>query len=841
LGISIVFTYWLYTFERMSRFLFICILFLPLIAFSQRPENGGASSAKGVTGAITGILLDSISRNAVAFASVGVIDSQSGKTINGGISDEKGHFRIMGLAAGKYTLQIVFMGYAMREVKDITLSPQKPDFDCRVITLAPETRLLEEIQIVGEAALIEARPDKIVYNAEKDVTSRGGDAADVLRNVPLLSVDFDGNVSLRGSENIRILINGRPSGIFNASVADALKMMPADQIKSVEVITAPSAKYDGEGTAGIINIITKKKNIEGFAGSVDLTAGNRSDRGNMNLNYGRGRLGLNMSGGGHYSPPLEGTSSFRRQDFGGALPTFLTQDGTNTSSRLGYRFNIAAEYNINAFSTLNSGFSYRGHNVDNLNDVLSTYSIDTMVEELYRRTTDGYSDRGGWDWEVDYRRTFPKKDKEWSVAFELDKDNDHSESLFDIGYAYPLSQPDVLEINEDFGDNIELTMQTDYTHPFNSAVKFETGLKATLRIIESDFSFAEYNADFNEWLVDPLRTDIFNYDQNVFAGYVNGNFNLGSDMTLIAGLRLEITEILGEFETFVSPFENTYTNLLPNITLSKKVGEFNQVRISYNQRIQRPNQRHINPFIEYTDERDIAFGNPTLGPELVQQVEVGTNVFIKGNMLNLSIVGRRTEDLIESLLTITPEGVSETTFANFGVRSALGLNAFGSVGIGEKISLRGGFDVNLWTVDGSFEGEELSNTGIDYNARLTLTWTITGTLKAEVFSMFRSPTYTVQGKLPNWVMSTFAIKQELFKKKLVIGLNIFQPFTESLSFERELSGDDFYQNNTTVRPMRSIGINLGYRFGKLDSKQRSSKKKINNNDLKEDSGSDNQF
>ena len=830
-----------YTFERMSRFLFICLLFLPLIAFSQRPENAGAPSAKGVTGAITGVLLDSISRDAVAFASVGVIDRQSGKTINGGISDEKGSFKINGLSAGAYTLQIVFMGYKIKEVNDISLSPQKPDFDCRVILLAPETRLLEEIQIVGEAALIEARPDKIVYNAEKDVNTRGGDAADVLRNVPLLSVDFDGNVTLRGSENIRILINGRPSGIFNASIADALKMMPADQIKSVEVITAPSAKYDGEGTAGIINIITKKKNIEGFAGSVDLTAGNRSDRGNMNFNYGRGRLGLNMSGGGHYSPPLEGTTSFRREDFSGALPTFLTQDGTNTSSRLGYRLNLAAEYNINAFSTLNSGFSYRGHNVDNLNDVLSTFSIDTMVQELFRRTTDGYSNRGGWDWEMDYRRTFPKKDKEWSIAFELDKDDDHSASLFDLGYAYPLTQPDALESNENFGNNIELTMQTDYTHPFNSAVKFESGLKATLRIIESDFIFSQYNADFNEWVTDPKRTDIFYYDQNVYAGYVNGNFNLGDDMTLITGLRLEITELLGEFENYVSPFENTYANLLPNVTLSKKVGEYNQVKISYNQRIQRPNQRHINPFVEFNDERDIAFGNPKLGPELVQQVELGTNVFIKGNMVNLSIFGRRTEDLIESLLTITPEGVSQTTFENFGVRSAIGLNAFGSLALGEKITLKGGFDINLWTVDGSFEGEDLSNRGIDYNCRLTLTWTITETLKAEAFSMFKSPVYTVQGKLPNWVMSTFAIKQELFKKKLVIGINIFQPFTESRAFERELSGDTFYQNNTTIRPMRSIGINLGYRFGKLDTKQRSGKKKINNTDLKEDSGNDSQF
>ncbi|MDZ4748786.1 MAG: TonB-dependent receptor [Saprospiraceae bacterium] len=824
----------------MFRILSFLSLFIPLLAFSQRPGYSG-NPPKGLTGTISGLVTDSISGEAISFASVGLYDQVSGQLINGGISDASGNFRITDLPAGNYKLQVVFVGYAVKEINNLRLTAQKPDLNYGIIFLTQESQLLNEIKVVGQAPLIEARPDKIVYNAERDLTTRGGDAADVLRNVPLLAVDFDGNVSLRGSENIRILINGRPSGIFNASVADALKMMPADQIKSVEVITSPSAKYDGEGTAGIINIITKKKSIEGLAGSVELTGGTRSNRANLNMNYGKGRLGLNASGGGHYSWPAEGTSSFRREEFGIAIPSLLTQDGFNTSSRLGYRINGGAEYNINGFNTISSSISFRGHNTDNLNDVLSSYTENDIVEEVYRRTTDGFSHRLGWEWESSFRKKFVRKDQEWSMAFELDIDDDEQESEYDLAYALPLTQPNALENNIDLGDNIELTMQTDYAHPFGEDVVIETGLKATLRIIESDFSFLEFNPDVNTWVDDPLRTDIFFYDQNVYAGYVNSNIQFGEKMTLIAGLRMEVTELNGDFKTFDSPFANQYTNYLPNITLSRKTGEYNQLKISYNQRIQRPNQRNVNPYIEYNDARDISYGNPTLGPEFVQQMEISSNFFLKGNMVNISVFGRRTEDLIENLLKITDEGVSETTYENFGIRNSIGINVFGSVAITEKISFRGGFDANFWSADGFFEGEELTNTGIDYNGRLTLTWKLMETLILEGFSMFRSPTYTVQGKLPNWVMSSFAIKQDLFKRKMVVGINISQPFSENRTFEKELSGNDFYQNNTTVRPVRSIGLTLGYRFGKLDFKERSGKKKINNNDLKEEQGGDSQF
>lgn len=247
-------------FAPMFRPVQLLLLFFlsPLYIWSQNPANH-QGNGKGITGAISGILVDSLTSQPVEFASVGVWDIQNANIINGGLSDEHGYFRITDIPTGDYELQISFIGYEQKTVTEVELSLKYPDYNAGHILLIPKVELLQEVEVIGQGALIEAKPDKIVYNAERDITSRGGDAADVLRKVPMLSVDFDGNVSLRGSDNIRILINGRPSTLFNSSIADALKLMPADQIKAVEVITSPSAKYDAEGTAGIINIITKKK------------------------------------------------------------------------------------------------------------------------------------------------------------------------------------------------------------------------------------------------------------------------------------------------------------------------------------------------------------------------------------------------------------------------------------------------------------------------------------------------------------------------------------------------------------------------------------------------------
>ena len=344
----------------MKKILTILILFLSVsITFSQQ-GNWGKPKGPSITGKITGQLMDSVSQQPVEFASVVLMDVKTGKETDGVISDEQGGFKFSEAKIGTYNVHISFLGYNDKVLKNIELTKKRPDVGLGGVKLEPSSISLETITVTGEAALIENRIDRIVFNNGKDPTGNIGDASDVLRKVPLLSVDLDGNVSLRGSSNIRILINGKPSGMFSSNVADALKMFPADQIKSVEVITVPTAKYDGEGSAGIINIITKKSQVNGFGGSVNSSIGTRSNTASLNLNLARGRFGLNGGGFAVWSPPRDAIWDFDRKDgLTSGNPRTLEQDGVNNSERIGFRGKFGAYYDINAYNSINSNISFK--------------------------------------------------------------------------------------------------------------------------------------------------------------------------------------------------------------------------------------------------------------------------------------------------------------------------------------------------------------------------------------------------------------------------------------------------------------------------------------------------
>jgi len=274
------------------------------LSYAQWPGMGGGKS-KSIKGKISGTLVDSITGQAVPYATLVLKTANKTRERDGVLSDDDGNFKFDS-KTGAYDIYISFLGYEDKKLDSVQLTLKNPDKDLGKILMVPSDFVLDEVEITGERSLIENKPDKLVYNVEQDATVAGGDATDVLRKVPLLTVDLEGNVSLRGSNNVRILVNGKPSGMFANNVADALKMFPADQIKKVEVITSPSAKYDGEGSAGIINIITKKENIEGISGSINASIGNRQNSLTGSLNAGKGRFGLSSSGSMFLMLPADG-------------------------------------------------------------------------------------------------------------------------------------------------------------------------------------------------------------------------------------------------------------------------------------------------------------------------------------------------------------------------------------------------------------------------------------------------------------------------------------------------------------------------------------------------------
>jgi len=818
---------------KQALLLLIALLFSTTLAAQYPGAGRGKKAGKSIKGKITGKVLDP-QNNPVGYATIVLTDTKTDKQVNGNITDEKGKFKLKDVPTGTYQLTVSFLGYLSKEISAVNLTLEKPDFNAGTISLKQDNVTLSEVEIVEEAPLVEAKIDKIVYNADKDVTNAGGDASDVLRKVPMLSVDLEGNVSLRGSQNLQILINGKPSGMFANGTADALKMIPADQIKSVEVITSPSAKYDGEGSGGIINIITQKKQVEGYNVSVNGSVGTRQNNGNIGINATKGRLGFNANTGFWHSWPNDGNIEFLREDYDSEGNTISSYDqsGITTTSRTGFFGNGGLNYDINAYHNISSSINFRGFkfNTESSNPATFIPDFSQTYKEETLREADGNTLRGGFDWSTDYRRTFKQEGREFTAAFLLNGNVSTLDSdITSVSNSAPLN---FQEIQQNDGDNKEYTGQLDYVHPFGKKVKLEIGGKTVIRRISSDYQFEQFNEDTNEYVSDPTRTNVFDYEQGVYAGYTSFTFNLPKDIGIIAGVRFEHTKIDGEFATQIDPFENCYSNWLPSVIISKKTNMFSTIKLSYNQRIQRPSLFYINPYRNDIDRRNVSQGNPELEPELVHQFELGYNTFIKGLVVSSSIYYRNTQDLIESIVTVNNQDVAESIYENIGINNSVGFNTFISKTFNKVWTIRGNVNLFTYNAESNIANYNVKNDGLQYNFFASTSYDFKKGWKAEAFGFYRAKERTLQGEKTSFWMTSVGFQKQFWNKRASLGIRIVDPFTRSKVFRTDLEDVSFSQKSEFKIPFRSFGLNFKYTFGKLDFKVKKSKSKINNDDQK---------
>ncbi len=810
----------------------ILLLSFSLFSILLQAQFGGFGGGGGpkIKGKITGAVIDSVSGQAVSFATISLKRAGKEKIINGTLSEENGEFSFVDISPGKYDIEVSFLGYNVKLITGIETTKKKPDYKVPNVQLVSTDYLLDEVQITEKRALFENKVDRIVFNAEDDSSIAGGDATDVLRKVPNLSVDLDGNVSIRGSQNIRILINGKPSGMFSSNVADALKMFPADQIKKVEVITSPGAKYDGEGSGGIINIVTKKANVEGVAGTINASGGNLQNNAFVNINAGKGRFGSTVNGSVFYSVPVDGELTFERNEFSSMSNTTLTQSGITNTSRLGFNGSASAFYDFNAYNAVNTSFSLRGFGfdtdgvtsgslVDNISSTtLSSFQNDNVGDNLF----------SGFDWNTDYTRTFEANDQqELVIAYQLSKNDQDTDNDINRELSGLFGEGAFLQNIFNDGDNWENTLQIDYTQPIAGGKKLEVGVKTIIRDITSDALVTNF-VD-GESIIDQAQSNLFNYDQDVAAGYAQLNFAIGK-LNFITGVRYERTAIGGNFadvDLAGLAFENDYDNWLPSFTISRGFKNFRNLKFAYSRRIQRPSLFNINPFENTSDPTSVSTGNPLLDPELTDQYELSYNLRVLGFNIFASGYFKKTTDIIERTLGIDDLGRSFNSFDNVGTNNSFGINMFVNKTI-NKLNIRFGGDVFTYDATGFVNGEALSNSALNYQIFTNGEYSITGTLKADFFGFFRSDQPTLQGSTPSFSIFGIGIRKDI--KKLSVGIRIIEPFSQDKAFNTSQSGETFSQVSGFTIPFRSFGLNLRYKFGKVDFKER--KSKIKNTDQK---------
>jgi outer membrane receptor protein involved in Fe transport len=816
----------------MKRFYILIAIVCSFITAKAQFGVGGGSK---IVGKISGTLIDSITKKPVDYASVGLYNSGGKAPITGVITDPKGNFKLDNLHPGRYKLVITFIGYPSKTIDPVVTTDAKPDNNLGSVFISPGARILKEVAVTGQASIIENHIDKIVYNAEKDITAAGGTATDLLGKVPLVSVDINGNVSVRGDQNVRVLINGKPSGATSTSLSDVLKAIPADQIKSIEVITSPSAKYDAEGSAGIINIITKQKNVSGFSGSVSGGIGTRQNNGNANLNYNKNRFSFTANIGGNAGWPQTSLTDFQQSIHKDSINTFTESKGTSVVKRHAVIPSLTAGYQFNSFNNITSTF--RLTQIEFNTNTNSTTSSATP----YSSNSIGHNVIDGFDWNLDYTHKFKKEGHELDLSTQWTHNNGTTDYTNYYTSVFPNIQNNIIGINNEY------TFQVDYTLPINKVFKLEAGGKSITRRITSTSDFFNYDNTSGQFVFNPVTSNLYNYNQDVLAGYSVFTITLPKSYTILAGFRDENTDIHGDpvnASQNVSPFSQNYNTYVPSLTLQKQLTATQTLKLTYSKRITRPSLQYLNPFINKSNIQAQSVGNPALNPEVSQTVELNYTTFIKSSMVNLSAYYKHTEGLIEGIaipIAVTVNGVAEggtlTTFQNIGNNNSVGGSFFGTFTPIKILNIIANLNAYSYKPDpaGIFIQDKTQNgTYIQYQGFLRATLTLPKDYLAEAFTFGSSPRHTIQGTTPTFSILGIGVKKQLMKKKMAIGLNAIEPFSKYKEFNSSLSSPGFTQTSRFQYPFRSFGLTFSYNFGKLSfSNPQQQKKGVNNDDLKQ--------
>ncbi len=643
--------------ERLSIFL-ILILISGLSSITAQPGQGqGQGQRRGGEGELprigklTGKVIESEEAQPLMYASIVLNTVKDSTMVSGAITREDGTFIMEELPPGTYFITVNYVGFPPQDFNNIRITFREPEFDMGVVEISPTAQILNEVTVEAARSLMETGLDRRVINVGQEITAIGGTGLDIMQNIPSVAVDFDGNVSLRGSSNVTILIDGRPSNLTGLSGSEALEQIPAEMIERVEVITNPSARYNPEGTSGIINVVLKQQRRPGYNGMVSLNAGTAGRySGSLNLNYKVNKWNFFTNYSGRLSD-MDFFGNSLRETFNATGSNFMDQDITGDMGMNSHNIQAGVDYNFNQKNTLTftSRYSNWNRSFDNLTEYM-LYSDLTNPNSLFLMDNETDMLHNSFTHQLNFRRTYDEKHRELiaDVSFST-RNMDRNENFLQEYYEQNWSNPNgqiLQERSNMYGDNWSFTTQLDYVHPLSEESKFETGYRIQLREMDSNFNFENFNPETGDWINNANRSNHFIYDEQIFAAYGMYATMLGK-FSIQAGLRAEQTFTTADQRSDVNPaYKNQYLSLFPTAHIRRNFENNQSMQVSYSRRINRPHNRNINPFLRYNSEYDVSFGNPDLNPEFINSYEIGYQKFWKTTTLNPSLFYRYTNGMI---------------------------------------------------------------------------------------------------------------------------------------------------------------------------------------------------
>lgn len=785
------------------------------------------------SGSVSGSVIDKSSGAAIEGADVTVNRIKDSSLVKGTQTDAAGKFTISDVPFGSYYIKVSLVGYNLSIISGVTLSDAKTSITIDPVKLSSGSTTTEEIVVESEKSLIEFKPDKKVFNVSKNLTSQGGMLIDLLREIPSVTVDQDGNVSLRGGEGVKIMIDGRPSGLDGQSRTIILEQTPASDVESVELITNPSAKYEAEGSTGIINIVMKKdvKKGVGYNGTIGLNAGTgdkyngqfslslKSDKMTIYGNYGYNSRNMTMSG---FSDRIyyNNTTLSSINENSSALGR-----GRSHSVKLGLdyyidklnTFGISVNYRDNTRGRNNTGF-YKEYDLNN--NLLTDYYSTSLSDDIGKSI----------DVNANYMMRFntPQQVLTADVSFARDIDDETNNSS--NTYLMPVNNTPPLRNEYSNEKDYSFRGQVDYVHPLNKDSKLEGGYKGTYNQRDNDYRIENYDYSTSQYVTDFNQSNDFLYKQQVHALYGIYSNQLGSFGFSLGG-RVEQTFIKGELTNTGQNFDRNYIDFFPSLSVSQKLSSTSELQASYSRRINRPRMGQLNPFrsTSWGNTNNYSEGNPNLNPEFSDAFELSFIQYVKWATITPSIFYRYTRDEISRTRTLIDSVSTLSTFVNYNNSRSYGGELIVNLNPAKFMSLNSTFSYYRSEVDATNLQTGLKNSGDSWTARTMANFILPADFNLQASYFYSGRRVSAQGSFEPVQSLDMAIKKDFFDKKLSITARV-SDLLDQAKYKFNFYDVDFSEVSERQRDSRTFFLGITYNFGQQDKKQEKRKRGNENND-----------
>ncbi|MFD2587176.1 TonB-dependent receptor domain-containing protein [Croceitalea marina] len=788
----------------MKKLLLLTLVLNLTTLIAQRPQ-GQRPNIK-----VTGKVIEKGSGDPLEYATLVLQSVRNPQEVTGGITNLDGVFEVEA-PAGMYNISVEFISYkTFRKEKQLLRS----DTDLGTITLSIDVEQLAEVDVIAERTTVELRLDKKIYNVGKDLTVSGGTVSDVLDNVPSVSVDVEGNVQLRGNDDVRILINGKPSAITGLNSTDALRQLPAESIEKVEVITSPSARYDAEGSGGIINIILRRSKLQGLNGALTTNLGYPYSAGiNGNLNYRTGDLNIFTNTGYNYRQrPGNSFNATNFFDATGAFTNSIREERDIERERKGYNVNFGVEWYVNKTSSITQSIFLRSSNnssettntffqTDALGDTSSGFRFDPETE-----------DDKTFQYSLNYDKQFNgNSDHKLTFAFQYETSDESEESLI-IQNGFDSESVATIE------DQRRVFMQSDYVVPIGENGQFELGYRGDFNKLNTDYDVVFISPTIAELgITNP--SNVLDYKETINAVYTQFGTKI-KKFSFLSGLRYESTRlIINQIET--GDFNrNNFDGLFPTLNLNYEFNEMESLQFGYNRRIRRPRSRFLNPFPSRSSPTNLFQGNPNLTPSFSNQVDFGYLKRYKKLTLNSSIYFARATDVITFITEDTEEdtvfdgeqvSIIRRTPVNLAKNDRYGFEMNANYRPTKKWNING--NVNLFNLitRGDFNGQNFDADNLSWFVRLNNKITLPGKVDWQTRLFYRGPSETAQTKNQGIFSMSLAFSKDLFKEKASLAFNISDVFNSQRRVSETVT--PFFNSDSKFQwRVRSYNLSFTYRF-----------------------------